>query len=162
VEGIFQFGRELIMRKSAAWIACVIASVLLFATFWQFGLDMRQRAQFHARLNEKVEIPKPKPATALPEQIAFGLFGKRPISPDMYAPASGSIHYELHGVLATTDGQGGSATIVAPGAGEHTYVVGDVLPGQSVIKAIFSDRVVIERNKRLETILLPPRGLPAK
>jgi type II secretory pathway component PulC len=162
LEAIINFAREFILRKTTAMIACVIAALLLLLTLWQFVSDIRERRALHAELEKKVEMARPKPAAALPEQIALGLFGKRPISPDIYAPAAGGAYkLELNGVLATPDGEGGSATISAEGVGEHTYVVGDLLPGHAVIKAIFSDRVVLERNKRLETLLLPPRGLPA-
>lgn len=60
----------------------------------------------------------------------------------------------LHGIVAGKSAQDSRALILANGD-EQPYAIGATLPGGAVIRAIFPDRVMLERNGRLEALRLP-------
>ena len=60
----------------------------------------------------------------------------------------------LHGIVAGKNAKDSRALIVANGD-EEPYAVGAALPGGAVIRAIFPDRVLLERGGRVEALRLP-------
>ncbi|HEV7166168.1 MAG TPA: type II secretion system protein GspC [Gammaproteobacteria bacterium] len=60
----------------------------------------------------------------------------------------------LHGIVAGKSAKDSRALIVANGD-EEPYAVGASLPGGAVIRAIFPDRVMLERDGRMEALRLP-------
>ena len=60
----------------------------------------------------------------------------------------------LHGIVAGKNAKDSRALIVANGD-EEPYAVGASLPGGAVIRAIFPDRVLLERGGRVEALRLP-------
>lgn len=60
----------------------------------------------------------------------------------------------LHGIVAGKNPKDSRALIVANGD-EEPYAVGAALPGGAVIRAIFPDRVMLERGGRMEALRLP-------
>lgn len=60
----------------------------------------------------------------------------------------------LHGIVAGRSAQDSRALIVANGD-EEPYAVGANLPGGAVIRAIYADRVMLERGGRMEALRLP-------
>ncbi len=60
----------------------------------------------------------------------------------------------LHGIVAGKNPKDSRALIVANGD-EEPYSVGASLPGGAVIRAIFPDRVMLERGGRVEALRLP-------
>ena len=60
----------------------------------------------------------------------------------------------LHGIVAGRNAQDSRALIVANGD-EEPYAVGANLPGGAVIRAIYPDRVMLERGGRMEALRLP-------
>lgn len=60
----------------------------------------------------------------------------------------------LHGIVAGKNVKDSRALIVANGD-EEPYAVGAALPGGAVIRAIFPDRVLLERDGRVEALRLP-------
>jgi len=62
----------------------------------------------------------------------------------------------LRGIyLAGRGGDSGFAIIADAGGKDETYAIGDPLPGGAVLKEIYPDRVILERQGRLETLRLP-------
>ena len=60
----------------------------------------------------------------------------------------------LHGIVAGRNAQDSRALIVANGD-EEPYGIGATVPGGAVIRAIFPDRVMLDRNGRVEALRLP-------
>lgn len=60
----------------------------------------------------------------------------------------------LHGIVAGKNAKDSRALIVANGD-EEPYAVGATVPGGALIRAIFPDRVLLERNGRVEALRLP-------
>lgn len=70
------------------------------------------------------------------------------------------LNLTLRGVVATDRGDRVAGAIVsAPNGEERFYPVDRRLPGGAVLKEVYPDRVVLERNGRLETLRLPRERL---
>jgi general secretion pathway protein C len=68
------------------------------------------------------------------------------------------LNLTLSGVIAAGSVTGGGAIIASPGT-EAFYPINAPLPGGATLKEVYPDRVVLERNGRLETLRLPKEGL---
>ncbi len=101
---------------------------------------------------------------------ALHLFGAAPREGATGAPINApetTLKLVLNGVLAATDVQAARAIIHTPDGTEKPYRVGDLLPGNAILKEIYPDRVLLERNGRYETLPLPRErggnlGAPAR
>ncbi|MDF1613754.1 type II secretion system protein GspC [Desulfurivibrio dismutans] len=63
----------------------------------------------------------------------------------------------LKGLLATADGRRGLAVIAERRGDDEVYGVGDTVPGNAEIEAIYPDRVLLRRAGQLETLYLEDR-----
>ncbi len=89
---------------------------------------------------------------------ALHLFGVAPREGAAGAPINApetTLKLVLNGVLAATDIQAARAIIRTPDGTEKPYRVGDLLPGNAILKEIYPNRVLLERNGRYETLPLP-------
>lgn len=80
--------------------------------------------------------------------------GSSPASPPINAPET-HLNLVLHGVLSSTDVAIARAIIAAPGGNENDYAVGSELPGGAELTRIYSDRIILRRDGRYETLKLP-------
>jgi general secretion pathway protein C len=111
--------------------------------------------------------PPPRTATATPVRdlgsddariATLHLFGAAPREGAAGAPINApetTLKLVLDGVLAATDVRAARAIIRTPNGTEKPYRVGDLLPGNAILKEIYPDRVLLERNGRYETLPLP-------
>lgn len=98
---------------------------------------------------------RPADATDVGAIAGSGLFGR------YQAPASGAVlsapdtplNLALLGVLAD-DREQYSRALIAQGADERSFAVGDDVSAGVTLQAIFPDRVILSRNGRLETLRL--------
>jgi general secretion pathway protein C len=88
-----------------------------------------------------------QPAAALPAQT------------DQNAPQS-SLPLVLVGIIAADDPQNGLAILGENAAGAKVYAVGDNVPGGAKLHSVYGDRVVIDRNGKLESLMLPRQLQP--
>ena len=88
------------------------------------------------------------------------LFGEPAMSagaPITDAPET-KLDLKLIGVFATGDSS--SLAIIASGRRpESLYAIGDALPGGAILRAVYADRVILERNGALEALRLPQESL---
>jgi general secretion pathway protein C len=87
------------------------------------------------------------------------LFGAAPIQTPsgqdaMNAPQS-SMPLVLTGIISADDPQNGLAILGENAASARVYAVGDNVPGGAKLHAVFSDRVVVDRGGKLESLMLP-------
>lgn len=103
------------------------------------------------------------PGTGATWDIArWHLFGEKPVGREIPAVESlpeTQLNLTLSGVVASGGATGGGAIIAAPGGSEAFYAINAQLPGGAILKEVHPDRVVLERNGRLETLRLPRDGL---
>ena len=90
-------------------------------------------------------------------QIArLHLFGKTQLPKSSEAPVAPEtrLNLTLRGVFATDD-EDSMAIIASGAANEKYYRIGDSIIGGTKLKAVYADRVLLERNNKLETLRLP-------
>ncbi len=90
-------------------------------------------------------------------QIAqLHLFGKAQLTNTSEAPVAPEtrLNLTLRGVFATDD-EDSLAIISTGGSNERFYHIGDAVMGGTKLKAVYADRVLLERNNKLETLRLP-------
>ena len=63
----------------------------------------------------------------------------------------------LTGIMATTDPKNGLAIIGTAATNAKVYPVGDRVPGNAQVHAIYPDRVLLERNGTIEALMLPSK-----
>ncbi len=88
-------------------------------------------------------------------QHLFGQYAPQTVSSD--APDT-TLALTLHGIVAGKRAQDSRALIVVNGD-EEPYAVGAQLPGGALIQAIYPDRVMLERDGRVEALRLPKADL---
>jgi general secretion pathway protein C len=62
------------------------------------------------------------------------------------------LNLKLRGVYATSDENTGYALIASGSGDEKLYTTGESLPGNTRLKAVFPDRVILDRKGRYETL----------
>jgi general secretion pathway protein C len=66
----------------------------------------------------------------------------------------------LTGIIAADDPQMGLAILGQTPANAKVFAVGDTVPGQAKLHAVYSDKVIIDRGGVLETLALPKQVAP--
>jgi general secretion pathway protein C len=94
------------------------------------------------------------PTLQLATIVNAHLFGSGAVAAGSDAPAT-SMPLILAGVIANPDPGKGVAIIGENAAAGRLYAVGAAIPGGVHLHAVYSDRVLLERNGGLETLMLP-------
>lgn len=123
-------------------------------------------------LPEQAGSASPAPVTATPPSegsrvdvdalIELTMFGEpdpanEPDSMDLAnveAPET-QLNLSLRGVLATADESVARAIIAAGDGDDKSYRVGDTIGSGAILRAVYPDRVILERSGELETLRLP-------
>jgi general secretion pathway protein C len=100
------------------------------------------------------------PAVQLATIVNAHLFGSGVVASGSDAPAT-SMPLILAGVIADPDPAKGVAIIGENAAAGKLYAVGAAIPGGVHLHAVYADRVLLERNGGLETLMLPRTPLTA-
>ena len=84
------------------------------------------------------------------------LFGAAPVAThgDANAPQT-SMPLVLTGIIADNDPQNGLAILGQTAQTAKVHAVGDTVPGGARLHSVYSDRVIIDRNGQLESLVLP-------
>lgn len=105
-----------------------------------------------------VAAPRPQAAPdGLTQAAALHLFGTADTTPELAAVDAPDtrLNLTLRGIFADPQGQYSYALIVGPDLEERHYREGAAVAGDVRIRSILADRVILERNGRLETLRLP-------
>jgi len=149
--------------RRAASIANLLLVVALAYSLVQFI--------WHVLPAPTVQAPPPAPPMAgpthgaaaqrVPEDVAhWHLFGIKPAADSSPVPSSAplpetKLNLILRGVVAGSAPADSGAIIAEPSGQEEFYGIEAALPGGAILKEVYSDRVVLMRNGRLETLRLP-------
>jgi general secretion pathway protein C len=87
------------------------------------------------------------------------LFGVKPVEPRVVAAQNTARALVLTGVLASEDPSHGRAILGESTGSTRLYVVSDTVPGGARLHAVLRDRVLLEHDGVLETLLLPQKRL---
>ena len=153
------------LPASVHWRAVLRTGAPRFAT-WALALALGVQAAFI--VTDLAGAGRPAhSATPLPprQQSRFTdiaaitnahLFGAAPVAPrsDASAPQT-SMPLMLTGIIADNDPQNGLAILGQSAQTAKVHVVGDTVPGGARLHSVYSDRVIIDRNGQLESLILP-------
>jgi general secretion pathway protein C len=149
----------------------VIVALLLILLVAQYAATLTWRFLPGSVVDEPavaaVEEPDATPLPARQQPVALAtrivqwhLFGEvRPDEPkpvvQVEAAPDTQLNLKLRGVFASSVPNGGRAIIADAGGREDAYSVGDEVAAGVKLNRIFPDRVLLERNGRLEALRLP-------
>lgn len=141
-----------------------LVSLLLAALLVQAGFGAWRAGRLPSQVTSSV---RPEPVAAAPLDIDVGLiagrhlFGAPAAAAAQQAPPTRA-NLVLGGTWHVADGAGGYALIGETGGRQRPYRPGDPLPGGAELVEIRADRVLIRRDGRRETLLLPRGPATAK
>lgn len=144
-------------RHQLAVMAVVTLIAVIIFTSQAISLNKLLRSNTVASAVQAANMPaRPKP---VPKVVAsVPLFGNPSMAADEAAnknlPTT-NLQLVLRGVVADSDAAKSSAMIEEPSKPALSYNVGDTLPGNAVLNAVFTDHVVLKRNGQLETLNFP-------
>jgi general secretion pathway protein C len=98
-----------------------------------------------------------RPALDIQSVVSAHLFGVAAVEPGSQDPTNApqsSANLVLAGTIATQDPKRGVAIVSDGGAPSKVYSVGDRIGG-AALHSVYLDRVILDRNGALETLLLP-------
>jgi general secretion pathway protein C len=98
-----------------------------------------------------------RPAMDIQSVVSAHLFGVAAVDPGSQDPANApqsSANLVLAGTIATQDPKRGVAIVSDGGGPSKVYSVGDRIGG-AALHSVYLDRVILDRNGALETLLLP-------
>ena len=91
------------------------------------------------------------------------LFGFTPVTQPAQDAANAqqtSLPLVLVGIIADDDPENGLAILGQNAQGAKVYAVGDNIPGGAKLSKVFTDKVIIDRNGTLESLMLPRQLQP--
>lgn len=140
----------------SALLVIAIAN-LLAPLFWQVIAPRPSRDSVIHQLPSPLTWTKP-PKPIYDRQITqLHLFGKASEAQTAQIPVAPETRLDLNlrGVFSSDDQENALAIIASSGTDETFYRVGDSIPGGATLKAVYPDRVLLERNLQMETLALP-------
>ncbi|MCW8919206.1 MAG: type II secretion system protein GspC [Gammaproteobacteria bacterium] len=140
---------------------CNLLLVLLLA-YTMAGIGWRIWPQLPHTTVLPLPVASPTTTTTpgLSALAALHLFGEvevaatAPPTPVIDAPET-RLSLTLRGIVAVSDGGVGRALIAEGTQEDRLYKVGDALIGGAVLHEVLTDKVILKRGERLETLTLP-------
>lgn len=152
------------LASGISWL--IILSILYMLANVSWGLWEYLQPRETIRVTQPVTPTSSKPAsgTDIQQLVSYNLFGsvKTTTTKDANAPIDAPVtrlKLKLRGVYAASDEQMAGAMIEAQNK-QEVYRIGSKLPGAAGLKLhkIMSDRVIMSRNGKFETLLIEDFG----
>jgi len=103
---------------------------------------------------------RPVDVAAITKTHLFGAARVASVGQDAANAPQTSMPLVLTGIIAADDPQNGLAILGQSAQSTKVYAVGDNVPGGAKLHSVFSERVLIERDGRLESLALPRQLSP--
>lgn len=143
-------------------IVNVVLVLVLAATLAQFTWNLVPVSTPEEIIPQRLSRPTPVQSTSQSRRSlsSMHLFGKaeqaRTVAPVVQEKVPVSrLNLTLKGVLASTSNSVAKAIIADSSGHENFYSLGMQIPGGATLEEIHKDHVILKRNNRLETLLLP-------
>jgi general secretion pathway protein C len=149
-------GLQKMLPYLASAIFAVLIAYVLVTLVWLFVGDTRQLANIEVVLPPGANAQAGNKSEAYANHIQeFHLFGQADLS--LLSQAANApetqLNLKLLGVLAI--GTEGGMAIIGSGNSEQVYTVGDTVPGNVTLKAVYLNHVLLQSGRGLETLRLP-------
>src|SRR5690606_20220156 len=143
--------------RFATFVLVAITAILLGRLTWAV---LEPSSILPAAANAPSSIIQSEPAAGerggfqeLPRLSVFGSAASKSASRAVHVPET-SLSWSLKGVLSDPDPSRSAAILLPRGQSEKLYRVGASLPGDVTLQEVLSDRVILNRGGRLETLRL--------
>ncbi|HEY0340548.1 MAG TPA: type II secretion system protein GspC [Steroidobacteraceae bacterium] len=144
--------------RIATWTLAVLLAVQAAVILTGLGGASRAPA---TGANPIVAIPRHSvDIAAIDNAHLFGTAAVAQSAGDPRNAPQSTIPLVLTGIISAEDPQTGLAILGQTAATSKVFAVGDNLPGSAKLHSVYSDRVVIDRGGRLETLVLPRQAAP--
>lgn len=152
-----------ILTRAPQPTALLLAVAMVGATAWQvyhFWQDIQQPAIAPPAPETALSRTRDRPTVDLASVKLFGTAGEEVATEvDTASLPVTNLRLVLRGVSASGAEQAEdgltSALVEGPDRQTDYYVVGSELPGNAALKAVYADRIVIERQGTLENLYFP-------
>jgi len=145
------------LPKLTAGVLTVLIGYTLATLTWQIlapALAPSPRPLVVADSGQTIVEDAPNYGWQIANLHLFGQASRLPQQTQALEAPETSLNLTLRGVYAT--GADDGLAIIASGSREEKfYHIGDEIAGGTMLKAVYADRVILERNLRLETLRLP-------
>lgn len=147
----------------ANMVLIILITYTLAGIVWQFVLSGPRFALEEAAPPPSAapgptnRVTRTAPDTTIVQAHLFGTAAAPEVVSAAQAPEAPEtrLNLTLTGVYATGEGHNALAIVASGGRTEQFYRVGDSVAGGATLKAVYPDRIILERNGRLETLRLP-------
>lgn len=150
---------QAIQKRLPMLVAALLILAMLGSLGWQ-GYRFMQGRQ-HSGQPQHAVAARRQTAAALPrvDLATLSLFGTTNVTTQQTVETAKlpktNLRLVLRGVMASTDKGPASALVEGPDQKTQNYNLGDTLPGNAKLHAVYANRVVIERQGRLENLYFP-------
>jgi general secretion pathway protein C len=142
-------------RGAQIVVAILLAAIAIDAAFVLTGILSRGAASAPAATATPITRPTTNPAVELANVVNAHLFGVANSAANAADAPQTTMPLVLAGVLATGNPKVGQAIIGTNASTAKRYGVGDMIQGGARLTAVYTDRVLIERNGATEALSLP-------
>ena len=134
-------------------VLILITLAKLFWSFFDSGVDTASLTTSTVATNSVKPQPRPNYDRNIAQMHIMGKAAPSSAKKVENAPDT-TLNLKLLGVLAG-DKEYGYAIISSGGNKIKHYAIGDDIPGGAILHAVYPDRVILERDIRMETLRLP-------
>lgn len=156
-------------KRLPVLVLLLMAGLLAYAMAlmtWEILPDQTQEfISMPADANKTSRLTGEQNTSNISDISQWHLFGQvekvsasRPVEKAIDAPDT-RLNLKLSGILASSNLLSARAIIMGGKGSEDSYAIGDDLPGNAVLREIYTDRVILEYRGRLETLRLPKETL---
>ena len=157
-----------LLLKNAPIVVALALTLGMLASFGLQGYNLWQQSkQASSPAEQHVVAPETQRRLAEPRDVAeANLFGQPQTTQETTVVQTENLpttnlKLTLRGVSTTEDEGRTSALIEGPDRETQVYLIGDRLPGEAVLRAVYADRVIIDRRGRLENLYFPEASDPS-
>ena len=138
---------------TVAQILLVVLMSLSLANAALFFIETANQAEFssdngQAQSNQGAAAKK---SFRLSELNLFGSL-EQVITPEVVDAPKTSLNLELKGVITADDPAASTAIVAQKGKSGELFSIGDRLPGNAILNAVFDDHILIKRGTRIEKL----------
>ena len=152
----FKVEQKVITKLQSGLLTClVVYAAYLCAQFFWFSVA--ETADTPIVLTKASAVVQKKTAGHANKLAQFHLFGKaglvtvQKVDKPTVAPKT-RLRLILKGVFTAEQGGASGAIVEEIGKASGYYGLGDTLPGNAVLEEVYSDRILLRRNGKLETL----------
>lgn len=151
-----QHNRKLATLVSLALVILLSLSVANGVLFFIENMNVPVSA---STVGTSKQITKKTKGIDLASLNLFGIANKVEATTEILNAPETKLNLELHGVFTAEDEANSSAIVAEKNKSGELFHIGDRLPGNAVLAAVFDDHILLRRGSRMEKLIFSDSGL---